>query len=77
LPNTGNDYKIKSVDFDLADKNINQGKLRFMLSIPGLTDENKGVYLKSVRVTLTRKSLWQDNIGQNLLTYIKYVREQF
>ena len=73
LPSASNDYKIKSVDFDLLDKNINNGKLRFMISIPDLKDENKGIYLKSIEVTLTRQPLWQGNIGQNLLNYFTYV----
>ncbi|MCX6744219.1 MAG: hypothetical protein NTX82_01710 [Candidatus Parcubacteria bacterium] len=77
LPVPSKDYKIKSTEFDLADKNINNGKLRFMLSIPDLKDENMGVYLKSISVDLTRKPIWQDNIGQNLLNYFKYVKNQF
>lgn len=77
LPVASKDYKISSIDFDLADKNINNGKLRFMLSIPDLEDENKGVNLKNVTVTLTRQPLWQGNILQNLLSYFTYVKNQF
>ncbi len=77
LPVASKDYKIKNVDFDLADKNINNGKLRFMLSVPDLKTEDEGVYLKNVRVILSRKPLWQDNIFQNLLNYFQYVKNQF
>jgi len=73
LPSAANDYKIKSVDFDLTDKNINNGKLRFMISVPELKDGNKGIYLKNIKVTLTRQPIWQGNLGQNLLNYFTYV----
>jgi len=72
LPSASNDYKIKSVDFDLAGKNINNGKLRFEISIPELKD-GKGIYLKNIKVTLTRQPLWQGNLAQNLLNYFTYV----
>jgi hypothetical protein len=76
LPSASNDYKIKSVDFDLADKNVNNGKLRFMISMPEFKD-GKGIYLKNIKVTLTRQPIWQGDIGQNLLNYFNYVRNQF
>jgi hypothetical protein len=75
LPSASNDYKIKSVDFDLADKNINNGKLRFMISIPEFKAGN-GIYLKNIKVTLTRQPIWQ-GIGQNLLNYFTYVQNQY
>ena len=77
LPSASNDYKIKRVEFELADKNVNQGKLRFMISIPDLDNEEQGLDLRKVRVLLTRKPIWQDNIKENILTYLKYVKNQF
>jgi hypothetical protein len=76
LPGASNDYKIKSVDFALADKNINGGKLRFMISIPDFKEGN-GIFIKSVKITLTRQPLWQGNLTQNLLSYFTYVKNQF
>jgi hypothetical protein len=76
LPSSSNDYKIKSIGFDLAGKNINNGKLRFMIFVPDLKDQSKGIYLKNVKVTLTRQPLWQGNIVQNLINYLTYVKTQ-
>ncbi len=75
LPSASNDYKIKSVNFDLAGKNINGGKLRFMISMPEFKEGN-GIYIKNVKVTLTRQPIWQ-GIGQNLINYFTYVQNQY
>lgn len=75
LPSPSNDYKINSVDFALADTNINNGKLRFMISIPEFKEGN-GIYIKNVKVNLTRQPIWQ-GICQNLLNYFTYVQNQF
>lgn len=77
LPNAADAYKINSMEFDLKDKNINQGKLRFMISIPDMDDENRGIYLKKVRILLTRQPIWQQNIFENLFNYFKYVKNQY
>jgi hypothetical protein len=76
LPSAANDYKIKSVNFALADKNVNNGKLRFMISIPEFKDEN-GIYLRNIKVTLTRQPLWRGDVSQNLINYFAYVKDQF
>lgn len=77
LPSEGNGYKIKSVDFGLTDKNINNGKLRFQILIPDLNDQEKGIYLKGVKVILTRPAIWQENPIDNLIKYFTYVKNQF
>ncbi len=77
LPPDENGFTIKSVDFDLAGKNINNGKLRFIISLPGLLEPDKGVYIKNLKITLLRQPLWQDNIASNLISYLKYVKNQF
>lgn len=75
LPSASNDYKINSVDFDLGQANINNGKLRFMITIPEFK-AGQGIYLKNVKVTLLRQPIWQGNLVQNLLNYFTYVQDQ-
>ncbi len=77
LPADENGFTIKSVEFDLAGKNINNGKLRFIISLPGLLDSDKGVYVKNLQITLFRQPIWQENLIDNLLAYLKYAKNQF
>ena len=72
-----NGYKIKTADFDLADANVNYGKLRFKLSAEGFEAGQTGVYLKEIRVVLTRPPIWQENIFTNIRKYINYVEAQY
>jgi hypothetical protein len=76
LPATENGYKISSAEYDMAGKNINKGKLRFMISIPGLT-ANKPIFIKQVKITLERDPLWQEGLYNNLLNYFNYAKIQF
>lgn len=77
LPLDENGFTIKSVEFDLANKSINQGKLRFIISLPGLLEVDKGVYVKNLKVTLHREPFFTRNIINNLIDYLKYVKNQF
>ncbi len=77
LADVPSDYQIKSVEFDLSDKNINNGKLRFMVDIPDLKDPDKGVLIRNLKITFLREPIYQGNILQNLINYIKYVKTQF
>ncbi len=70
-------FTIGKAEFDLADKNINSGKLRFTLSIPGYQPESDKIEVKGVKVVLTRKPLWRDNIVENVINYLLYVKNQF
>jgi hypothetical protein len=77
LADVSSDYQIKSVEYKLADKNINNGKLRFMVDIPDLKDPGKGVFIRNLKITLLREPIYQGNLWQNLSNYIKYVKNQF
>lgn len=71
-----NGYKISSVAFDMNGKNINNNKLRFSISIPGLIAE-KPIYIKNVKVILERQPLFEQGLYQNLSEYFNYVRSQY
>lgn len=69
-------YKMGSADFDMAGKNINNGKLRFSLTIPNF-DTNRPVYIKDIKMTFERPSLLSEGLWQNLVNYFNYVKSQF
>ncbi|MDD5341298.1 MAG: hypothetical protein PHC97_02565 [Patescibacteria group bacterium] len=69
-------YKISSLVYDMAGKNINKGKLRFMISIPGLSAD-KPVFIRRVKITLERAPLLQEGLYNNLLNYYNYAKVQF
>jgi len=77
LPNTENGFKIKSIEFDLKEIPIRKGKLRFMISIPDLKDENKGIWIKELKVDLHRKAIWQERLGENITNYFNYFKNEF
>jgi hypothetical protein len=76
LPAPDNGYKISSVAYDMAGKNINKGKLRFMILIPGIS-ANKPIFIKSATVTLEREPLFKEGLINNLLNYFNYAKIQF
>lgn len=77
LPPDENKFTIKSVEFYLANKTINNGKLRFIISLPGLLEPDKGVYVESLKITLLREPLLTRNIISNIYNYLKYAKNQF
>lgn len=77
LQNTQNGYKIKSIEFDLTAIPIRMGKLRFLISIPDLKDESKGIFIKELKVDLQRKAIWQENLRENIFNYFNYFKNEF
>ncbi|MCX6740464.1 MAG: hypothetical protein NTZ49_04525 [Candidatus Parcubacteria bacterium] len=77
LKDSSNSYKIGMAEYDLADKNINNGKLRFMISVPEYDIGKGGIEILGIKVRLERKPIWQDNIWQNLMNYFTYVKNQY
>jgi|GEM_PF-2483589 len=77
LPPDENNFIIQSAKFDLEGKNINNGKLRFIISLSGLFEPEKGVYVKNLKITLLRDPLWQGSAADNLISYLKYAKNQF
>ena len=77
LQNTQNGYKIKSIEFDLTAIPIRMGKLRFLISIPDLKDESKGIFIKELKVDLQRKAIWQENLKENIFNYFNYFKNEF
>ena len=77
LPASENGFTIKSVEYDLANISISNGKLRFIISLPGLLEPSQGVYVKNLKVTLLREPLLRDSIINNLVNYFKYAKNQF
>ncbi|MBN1326210.1 hypothetical protein JW977_04525 [Candidatus Falkowbacteria bacterium] len=89
-PNTGADWdykeltdiitdgnnKIGKLDFDMTGKNINNGKLRFSLTIPNF-DINKPIYIKKVKMIFERPELLSEGLWLNLVNYFNYARSQF
>jgi hypothetical protein len=69
-------YKIGSVDFDMAGKNINNGKLRFTITIPNF-DTNKPIYIKNIKMTFERQPLLSEGLWLNLINYFNYAKSQF
>ena len=47
-----------------------------MISIPDLTDEQKGIYIKELRVELNRKPIWQEGVIKNFTNYFNYYRNE-
>ncbi|MCX6743249.1 MAG: hypothetical protein NT116_03350 [Candidatus Parcubacteria bacterium] len=72
-----NIFKTKSLDFDLTNLPIRYGRLRFMISAPELVDKNKGIEIKELKVSLSRKSLWQEGLMSNITNYFNYFKNEF
>jgi len=53
------------------------GKLRFLISIPDLKDESKGIFIKELKVDLQRKAIWQENLKENIFNYFNYFKNEF
>jgi len=70
------DYKIGRIDFGMAGKNINNGKLRFSITIPNF-DPSKPIYIKNIKMTFERQPLLAEGLEQNLVNYFNYVKSQF
>lgn len=77
LKDSSNSYKIGMAEYDLSDKNINNGKLRFMISVPEYDTQKKGIEILGIKVRLERKPIWQDNSWQNLINYFTYAKDQY
>ncbi|MFA5187891.1 MAG: hypothetical protein WC460_00840 [Patescibacteria group bacterium] len=73
----GHGFITKSLEFDLRNLPISQGKLRFMISVPGLIDEEKGVSIKELKVELIRQPIWEGNLEENLIKYFNYYENKF
>lgn len=69
-------YKIGRVGFDLAGKNINNGKLRFEIIAPDL-NASRPIFIKEVKITFERQPLWHEGLSKNLINYFNYVKAQF
>ncbi|MBD3360086.1 MAG: hypothetical protein GF365_05280 [Candidatus Buchananbacteria bacterium] len=76
LPLNKNDFKINNVSFDLHDKDFNNGKLRFIISIPGLSSSAQGVLLENLKITLSRKPIWQESLITNFKKYLRYYENE-
>lgn len=76
LPLIEDDFKINNVEFDLFDKQINNGKLRFIISVPGLGSSAQGVLIENLKVNLLRPPVWQDGLMLNLKNYLKYYKNE-
>jgi hypothetical protein len=71
LPQVQNDFKINSVEFNLSDKQIKDGKLRFVISIPGLMASGQGVLIKDLQITALRLPIFMGNLSDNFKEYFK------
>ena len=40
-------------------------------------DEDKGIEIKELKVSLSRKSLWQEGLISNLINYFNYYKNEF
>jgi len=68
--------KIGKADFDMAGKNVNNGKLRFSITIPNF-DVNKPIYIKSIKMIFERQAILEEGLWQNFINYLNYARAQF
>jgi hypothetical protein len=66
-----------SLEFNLRDLPISQGKLRFMISAPQLIAENQGIEIVGLKVLLLRDTIWQEGVIKNLTNYFNYYRHEF
>ncbi len=76
LPLSKNDFNINNISFDLHDKDFDNGKLRFIISVPGLSSSAQGVLLKNLNITLSRKPIWQEGLMTNLKKYLRYYENE-
>jgi hypothetical protein len=72
-----NTLKTKSLEFDLKSLPIRYGRLRFMITAPELKDENRGIEIKELKVSLSRKPLWQEGLINNITNYFNYYKNEF
>jgi hypothetical protein len=76
LPLIKDDFTINNVSFDLYNKDFNNSKLRFIISVPGISSSAQGVLLKNLKVTLARKSVLQEGLITNLKNYLRYYENE-
>lgn len=68
-------WQNNTVEFDFLGKNIKNGKLRYVISCPGVSAE-KPVYIKNLKVKLERPAIWQENIIDNFIKYFNFYRNE-
>ena len=73
LPTKNEDgWSTNTVEFDLSDLYINDdNKVQFMLSSPGLHDNEKEVRIAEIKVTLEKPPLTLDNFTTRLKNFVK------
>jgi len=76
LPRIKNDFKINNISFDLHNALITDGNLQFVISIPDLTNVNKGIIIKNMKAQLIRPAFWQENLQQNITNYLKFYKNE-
>jgi hypothetical protein len=76
LPKIEGGFKMNSVEYDLADKGLKDGKLRFVISIPGLVQSGQGIVIKDLRVELVRDSIFADGLITNIKNYLRYYKNE-
>ena len=75
LPTSKTGLKIKTVTFNLFDKSIKNGKLRFVISVPDLNSKS-GVLIKNLTIKLIRPAIWQEGLTKNIINYLKYIKDE-
>ncbi len=69
-------FKAKDLEFDLKNLPITRGKLRFMITAPGLKSGEE-LKISNLKIILLRKSIWQEGIFTNLAEYFDYYENKF
>ncbi len=77
LPLFKDDFKMNTIEFDLSNKQIENGKLRFAISIPGLSEGGKGILIKNLKIKLIRDPLFKQGLFKNLTDYLIYFKNEF
>jgi len=76
LPLNQDGFKMNNVEFDLAGKQIENGKLRFIISAPGLSLEKQGIKIKNIKVKLQRQSFLEQGVIDNILDYLRFYKNE-
>ncbi|MBW3538347.1 hypothetical protein KY386_02550 [Candidatus Parcubacteria bacterium] len=57
-PRQEGEWLVAEREFDLSDAVIQKGKLSWLISAPGLKENNRTIEIKSIEMTLTKKGWW-------------------
>jgi len=66
-------FVINSVEFDSLANYVNNGKIRFVISIPEIIEP---VEIKGLKIKMIRSAIWQENALENIKNYLTFWKNE-